>query len=70
MKKKAKTKEYAFPEEGNNIVNESSIVYQTSSEISEERSLPDHVLEDIRTGLEQYAKGECRSVNEYMAKYR
>lgn len=70
MKKKTDNKKYTFPEEGEQVVNDSSVAYQTSSSTLEEHSLPAHVLEDIRLGLEQYARGECRSVNEYMAKYR
>lgn len=74
MKKNTSNRKYTLPEEklteSKNEMNEPSTVYQTSSTTAFDQDLPIHVLEDIRIGLEQYKRGECRSVSEYMAKYK
>ena len=31
--------------------------------------IPDYVWEDVRIGLEQYRRGECRGVEEFLKKY-
>ena len=31
--------------------------------------IPDYVWEDVRIGLEQYRRGECRTMEEFLRKY-
>lgn len=39
------------------------------SSMSYTKEIPDYVKEDIRIGLEQYKRGECRSISSFMNKY-
>lgn len=50
--------------ETNNIVNEPAAAYQTQKNIANKTPL--FVQQDYKTGMEQYKKGECISIEELM----
>lgn len=51
-----------------NIAKEPETSYCSVSALYE-KEIPAYVKEDIRIGMEEYSKGECRSVSSFMSKY-
>lgn len=49
------------------MAKEQEAAYYASMSYTKET--PDYVKEDIRIGLEQYKRGECRSISSFMNKY-
>lgn len=51
-----------------NVAKEPETSYYSASSLYD-KEMPSHVKEDIRMGMEQYSKGEYRSVSSFMSKY-
>lgn len=52
----------------NDKVKEPMATYYTKSMLLD-REIPDYIWEDVRIGLEEYNRGECKPVSEFLAKY-
>ena len=61
-------KEDEKDKKGNDKVEEPMAAYYTKSMLLS-REIPDYVWEDVRIGLEEYARGEYKSISEYLTKY-
>ena len=46
-----------------------STVFSSKPSETVQDVVADYVWEDVRIGMEQYRRGECRSVEEFLKKY-